>query len=148
MVKQIIESWILLEMINVSELPSLTEKLNSKKIKNKRTINSVVPLSQSKCYEEIQLKNPEKDNVQYRYYMNNYTNTEIVTLLRSFFKSKEEIINKSNQLCYSFSFDTNDKGEYMEESLKIPHVQLIVDDIRSEEHTSELQSRGHLVCRL
>src|SRR5690625_5592266 len=23
-----------------------------------------------------------------------------------------------------------------------------VDDIRSEEHTSELQSRGHLVCRL
>src|SRR5690625_3535193 len=62
--------------------------------------------------------------------MNNYTNTEIFTLLRSFFKSKEEIINKSNQLCYSFSFDTNDKGEYMEESLKIPHVQLIVDDIK------------------
>ena len=23
-----------------------------------------------------------------------------------------------------------------------------VDDMRSEEHTSELQSRGHLVCRL
>src|SRR5690625_5154778 len=62
--------------------------------------------------------------------MNNYTNTEIFTLLRSFFKSKEEIINKSNQLCYSFSFDTNDKGEYIEDSLKIPHVQLIVDDIK------------------
>src|SRR5690625_5651700 len=25
---------------------------------------------------------------------------------------------------------------------------LVVDDARSEEHTSELQSRGHLVCRL
>src|SRR5690625_6577571 len=24
----------------------------------------------------------------------------------------------------------------------------VTDDIRSEEHTSELQSRGHLVCRL
>src|SRR5699024_7696362 len=130
MVKQVIESWSLLELINPGELPSLTEKLDSKKIKNKRKFNRVVPLSQSKCYEEILLKNPEIDNVQYRYYMNNYTNTDLVTLLRSFFKNKEEIINKSNQLCYSFSFDTNDKGEYIEDSLKIPHVQLIVDDIK------------------
>lgn len=130
MVKQVIESWALLELINASELPSLTEKLNSKKIKNTRKFNSVVPLSQSKCYEEILLKNSEKDNVQYRYYMNNYTNTELVTLLRNFFKNKEEIINKNNQLCYSFSFDTNDKGEYIEDSLKIPNVQLIVDDIK------------------
>src|SRR5207253_4827241 len=28
------------------------------------------------------------------------------------------------------------------------HVVDQVDEIRSEEHTSELQSRGHLVCRL
>jgi len=98
MVKQVIESWALLELINAGELPSLTEKLNSKKIKNTRKFNSVVPLSQSKCYEELMLNNPEKDNVQYRYYMNNYTNTELVTLLRHFFKNKEEIINKNNQL--------------------------------------------------
>lgn len=69
MVKQVIESWALLELINAGELPSLTEKLNSKKIKNTRKFNSVVPLSQSKCYEELLLKNPEKDNVQYRYYI-------------------------------------------------------------------------------
>lgn len=130
MVKQVIESWALLELINAGELPSLTEKLNSNKLKNSRKYNSVVPLSQSKCYEELQLKNPEKNNVQYRYYMNNYTNTELVILLRNFFKNNEEIINKNNQLCYSFSFDTNDKGEYIEDSLKIPHVQLIVDDIK------------------
>src|SRR5439155_11680197 len=30
-----------------------------------------------------------------------------------------------------------------------PHVRLLVQQcLRSEEHTSELQSRGHLVCRL
>src|SRR5439155_19643196 len=29
-----------------------------------------------------------------------------------------------------------------------PSGQITVDTLRSEEHTSELQSRGHLVCRL
>src|SRR5690625_7085296 len=28
------------------------------------------------------------------------------------------------------------------------HIELIASENRSEEHTSELQSRGHLVCRL
>src|SRR5690625_1325344 len=32
--------------------------------------------------------------------------------------------------------------------LLIRNNELVVDNIRSEEHTSELQSRGHLVCRL
>src|SRR5690625_5762426 len=27
-------------------------------------------------------------------------------------------------------------------------LRVMLDDVRSEEHTSELQSRGHLVCRL
>src|SRR5439155_3507415 len=29
-----------------------------------------------------------------------------------------------------------------------PHTEVVADAHRSEEHTSELQSRGHLVCRL
>src|SRR5207253_10308978 len=29
-----------------------------------------------------------------------------------------------------------------------PHMNVRTDHARSEEHTSELQSRGHLVCRL
>src|SRR5690625_6988576 len=28
------------------------------------------------------------------------------------------------------------------------HKRMVMDSLRSEEHTSELQSRGHLVCRL
>src|SRR5690625_7096689 len=31
---------------------------------------------------------------------------------------------------------------------KLKSEQVIIDLLRSEEHTSELQSRGHLVCRL
>src|SRR5437870_11302882 len=32
--------------------------------------------------------------------------------------------------------------------LRRVHLQQLIQDGRSEEHTSELQSRGHLVCRL
>src|SRR5690625_6765884 len=31
---------------------------------------------------------------------------------------------------------------------KVRPIEQVLEDLRSEEHTSELQSRGHLVCRL
>src|SRR5437870_6918437 len=34
------------------------------------------------------------------------------------------------------------------ESSRLGEVELAIESDRSEEHTSELQSRGHLVCRL
>src|SRR5690625_5632301 len=40
-------------------------------------------------------------------------------------------------------------GEYYNESqLDVLAAMKSKDEVRSEEHTSELQSRGHLVCRL
>src|SRR5690625_6639875 len=39
-------------------------------------------------------------------------------------------------------------GELVSGSVKKVTRDSIIVDLRSEEHTSELQSRGHLVCRL
>src|SRR5690625_5872787 len=47
-----------------------------------------------------------------------------------------------HQLEYRFEIEVNWLGKRDEQSVRL---QLIS---RSEEHTSELQSRGHLVCRL
>src|SRR5439155_2107035 len=41
-----------------------------------------------------------------------------------------------------------DSAEFEVAIHKAAQVALVVTDPRSEEHTSELQSRGHLVCRL
>src|SRR5690625_3226601 len=44
-----------------------------------------------------------------------------------------------------------EKGVFSSESIRIPFDRIQQVDLkrsRSEEHTSELQSRGHLVCRL
>src|SRR5690625_6692438 len=39
-------------------------------------------------------------------------------------------------------------GYFIYDNTKRLHEDFFREDIRSEEHTSELQSRGHLVCRL
>src|SRR5690625_5981936 len=39
-------------------------------------------------------------------------------------------------------------GRVMFDNLNIRNPSEVAERIRSEEHTSELQSRGHLVCRL
>src|SRR5690554_7039462 len=39
-------------------------------------------------------------------------------------------------------------SEYTGVSVTIPYKEVVIPFLRSEEHTSELQSRPHLVCRL
>src|SRR5690625_6092547 len=62
------------------------------------------------------------------------------------------LLNGSNARDYKFNFNDNNEfnqiasdGGFLEESVAMKNLSLAP---RSEEHTSELQSRGHLVCRL
>src|SRR5215208_7243648 len=41
-----------------------------------------------------------------------------------------------------------DGFEFLAQRYTDEQRELTIDEVRSEEHTSELQSRGHLVCRL
>src|SRR5690625_6257692 len=52
-------------------------------------------------------------------------------------RSLQNIYKNHNGLEASFSFDPKDEDSFN-----------ALESFRSEEHTSELQSRGHLVCRL
>src|SRR5690625_6013645 len=64
-------------------------------------------------------------------------------------------VNKAFISCHSFhlSYGISDSNELQARIKKkmiecAKEVYIMVDHTRSEEHTSELQSRGHLVCRL
>src|SRR5690625_6844211 len=59
----------------------------------------------------------------------------------------ESIIGTNNEELQLVSYGG---GKYSERKRVIiaPFYEEITNDMRSEEHTSELQSRGHLVCRL
>src|SRR5690625_7212333 len=118
-------------MMTTGEVQSLPIKIKKDFIKCDKRFKSVVPISQStKLINELKLANPAKKLKRYTYYMNTYTKHELIVLLRDYFKNKEEIINKSRELYYSFSFDVNDKGEYIVDSLFIQLLQLLFVDIQ------------------
>src|SRR5690625_6612644 len=68
----------------------------------------------------------------------------------------DEAINRLAEIAYQVNQDTDNIGarrlhtilEKLLEDLSFEAPDINMKEIRSEEHTSELQSRGHLVCRL
>src|SRR5690625_517667 len=71
---------------------------------------------------------------------------------RIYLKHKEIITAFPEQYILGHFLNTEDESNIQEEHIET--FSKLVDDVddfdvsRSEEHTSELQSRGHLVCRL
>lgn len=130
------EAWTFLEMITPGEIPSLNDVINKNHIKGQDKHMRVVPISQSDNLKNLELLDPTKFEKRYTYYINSYRNYELVDLLRNYFQSEEEIINKNTDLYYSFTFDVDEKDEYVDGSLFIPYVQLMVDDIKKGEKIS------------
>src|SRR5690625_6194333 len=66
-------------------------------------------------------------------------------------ETKPTRMNRKEKFLYALPRNFN-RQKYLEvaKSLKIPAktAEGYITSFRSEEHTSELQSRGHLVCRL
>lgn len=116
-------------MINPWELPSLKDDLDRRQLKENQRIKSIVPLKQADYVFQTELKNPASHTKRYTYYMLTYTNAELVTFFRKYFGNQEELINKNHTKYYSFTFDVDDEGKFIEDSLDIPHVQLIVNDV-------------------
>ncbi|MBU4642496.1 DEAD/DEAH box helicase [Bacillus toyonensis] len=126
----IIQSWTFLESVLPGELPSLKKEIEGFHFKDRQLRKRIIPIFWgSKLWKEVQPANIEKYEFRFRYYIDCYERYKLNQFLRDYFQSQEELINKESNLCFSFSFDVNEKGEYVSESLFIPHVQLIMKDI-------------------
>lgn len=133
---KVLEAWTLLEMLNPGEVPSTHGELDPKDLKIKQPRKRVVNLSQYSKIQELELAWPAGKTKYYRYYMNTYRKDELILLLRKYFKSDEELINRQKGSYYSFRFDVNEQEEYIEGSLFVPQVQLIIDDIQNRQDIS------------
>ncbi|QTD40807.1 ATP-binding protein [Sporosarcina sp. Te-1] len=129
----VIESWAFLESILPGEVPSLKDKMEGYHFQDKQYRNRVNPLEISgNLWETMRPAKPESEEITFRYYVDCYGQDQLVQLFRAFFKSKEEIVNRSYKRFYSFTFLVNEVGEYVEDSIFIPHVQLIIHDIQKK----------------
>lgn len=117
-------------MISPGEVPSIKGFISGQHLTSGKKQKRLVPLSMAaNIIEEVQPANPNQDTVSFSYYMECYEQYHLIQLLRNFFKNDEELINKASNICYSFSFEVNELGAYIEDSVFVPHVQLIINDI-------------------
>lgn len=133
---KVIDAWTFLEMLNPRTIPSVGMRLNRKDLKGGKSANQVVRIAQSSQLQELELANPAKKMKHYQYYMNSYRNHQLTQLLRDYFKNDEELYNKNYANYYAFTFEVNADGEYIEDSLFIPHIQLVIDDIEKRNNIS------------
>src|SRR5690625_4077967 len=76
------------------------------------------------------------------------SNQEILAILIGSGTRSESVLDLSNRLIMHFEGLKLLSDATIEELTSIKGIGNAKGVIRSEEHTSELQSRGHLVCRL
>ena len=125
-----IQSWAFVESISPGVVPSRQDELKGNQFTDGKTRKRIRMMGVGHQYREVlTLAHPEKYELTYSYYIDSYTQHELVQLFRDFFMSEENIINKSFTCNYSFTFKVNAAGQSIQDSLFIPYVQLIISDI-------------------
>lgn len=131
---KVIESWAFLESILPGEVPSMKDKIKGYMFKDRQDRKRVNPIIVSQSlWETIRSADVKKYALSFNYYMDCYEQDQLVQLFRTYFNSDDEIVNRNFKRCYSFAFKVNELGEYVEDSLFIPHVQLIIHDIQTKQ---------------
>lgn len=129
---QQIEAWAFVEAISPRALPS-GGYLEGKKFADGVRRDCIQSLDLASRYPEmVELAKSELHTsiLTYSYYIDSYPQHALVQLFRDFFTSDEEIYNKSTAMNYSFTFKVGSDASYIEDSLFIPHVQLVIHDIQ------------------
>ncbi|WLR41836.1 ATP-binding protein [Bacillus carboniphilus] len=129
-VQSVLKAWHTVEALSPSEVKGISESMCEKKFldQQKRIKTEQVSLS-DRPWLEIQLANPEKHRIQFRYYLSCFKQDTLVCYLREVFGNKDEIINKNNQKLFSFSILVDQNGQYIKDSLFVPILMYVLKEV-------------------
>ncbi|USD79098.1 ATP-binding protein [Bacillus safensis] len=72
------------------------------------------------------MKNNEKKNIQFRYYIGCFEQHKLVQHLRELFHTYEEMINRDHKMLFSMSFQVDHAGKYLKNSLFVPVLMYVI----------------------
>ncbi|MGE7183993.1 AAA domain-containing protein [Peribacillus sp. NPDC006672] len=125
-IKSVLKAWLLLESLAPSEVPGKGDiKGNYFKDNQNRDKTRLIKFHESP-WEKDQLKDKNKYQVQYQYYLSCFDYHKLVRFLRENFKNKEEIINKERKTLFSFSFSVDNRGQYVKNSMFVPFLMYVM----------------------
>ncbi|WP_208559040.1 AAA domain-containing protein [Marinilactibacillus kalidii] len=145
--KNILNAWILTEASEPKEISDVKEVLSAGEFENEsnQKIKKVQKLevekfpwtcSNFKMNEKL-AKQKHNYTRQFTLYRFCYPKFYIEKYLKEYFKSKEEIVNKSYVPCYGYSFRVDALGYMVDESLEVPMIHSLLKILSK---TSEIEN--------
>lgn len=125
--KNVLKAWYLLEAIAPGQIQGMGNEIEGNKFTDGKKRLQINPLLLDECpWGTIIPSNSNEYMAVFRYYIDCYPQYKLVKAFREYFKSDEEIINKEQTRYFSFTFEVNNEGEYVDGSLFIPYLHFIL----------------------
>jgi len=142
----ILKAWHFAENLTPGTVPSIPGKKFGKRMKTKEQPRVRKANLKERLWKEVELTNPSKDFLVFTYYLDCYYQDTLIKFLRDQFGIKDEIINANWNRNFSITFSLNEKGEYIEGSLFIPPLQLLITELKNKsDYVIENFSDQHLL---
>ncbi|WRU97851.1 AAA domain-containing protein (plasmid) [Priestia filamentosa] len=126
-IESVLKAWHLVEALAPSEVTGKGEVLEKRYFKDnkKRSRTRLVDFNENP-WENDQVKDSKKQQVQFRYYLACFEHYKLVSFIRDIFKNSDEIINKDYKTLFSFSFLVDSNGNYIKDSMFVPFLMYVI----------------------
>ncbi|MED5224298.1 ATP-binding protein [Bacillus safensis] len=126
-VENVLRAWHLIEVLSPSSVNGIGETLEKKHFHHDVKVHKTEQvLFSDQPWEVYKLKNNEKKNIQFRYYIGCFEQHKLVQHLRELFHTYEEMINRDHKMLFSMSFQVDHAGKYLKNSLFVPVLMYVI----------------------
>ncbi|MCY8972169.1 AAA domain-containing protein [Bacillus atrophaeus] len=140
-VNSVLRAWHLVEALSPSGVNGIGDELGrSHFLDGQQRKKTEQVLFSERPWERHQLKDSEKNFIQFRYYLGCFEQHKLVSYLRDLFQNNEEMINRDQKMLFSMSFLVDHTGKYVKDSAFVPvlmyvmklineHLEVAYDDL-------------------
>ncbi|CAF1831240.1 DEAD/DEAH box helicase [Bacillus subtilis] len=126
-VNSVLRAWHLVEALSPSGVNGIGDELSrSHFLDGQQRKKTEQVLFSERPWERHQLKDSEKNFIQFRYYLGCFEQHKLVSYLRDLFQNNEEMINRDQKMLFSMSFLVDHTGKYVKDSAFVPVLMYVM----------------------
>lgn len=126
LIKDTLSAWSLIESLNPLEIKGLDEKIKKENFlsdRNQLKFQAFEVFNEIWKNPDFTISNEEKNHIRtFKFLRKTFQMVQLEELIRDIFKDDSEIFNRSKTPCYSYHFQVDNEGNYIEDSLHVPMI--------------------------
>jgi tRNA A37 threonylcarbamoyladenosine biosynthesis protein TsaE len=132
----VLKAWYFLESIKPGELEK-NKKIPGNRFSDGKVRVSINQLDENTSpWKTIQPVNPDEEEIRFQYFIDCYPEFLLIEELRTLFNNNDELINKNNKRFFGFTFLVDQNGNYLDDSLFIPLLHLVLYELKNNRNLS------------